>query len=48
LFERLPDTMFVSIGRPAELAGLHRYRVTLDPTRDFVPEIKTAMAAAPA
>ena len=28
LFERLPDTIFVSIGRPGELAGLHRHRVS--------------------
>ena len=48
LFERLPDTIFVSIGRPGELAGLHRHRVSLDRTRDSMPEIETPMAEAPA
>jgi putative ATP-binding cassette transporter len=48
LYERLPDTIFVSLGRPGALAALHRHRVSLDRTPDSVPVIDPQMAAAPA
>jgi putative ATP-binding cassette transporter len=45
LFERLPDTIFVSIGRAGELATLHRHRVNLDRVSDSVAEVGTRVAA---